>query len=115
MPVDFDAYVSNTGIEFVLRNIYLYEVDKNLVNMSELSFSEFFQLHTNCEKYLANLINIEDIIIDDNANVIKVNAYLGEYLTKAATDFCRFVVAYLAKQGIKSSACQTGNESTVII
>ena len=36
-------------------------------------------------------------------------------LTKAATDFSRLVVAYLAKQGIKSKARQINNEVTVVI
>ena len=113
--IDFDTNVSGRGIDYVFKNIYRYEVDKSLVDMDALSFSEFSQLQTNCEKYLANSINLKKIEINDETNTIKVFSSPREYLIKAANDFSRFVVAYLAKQGIKSRARQTDNKVTVVI
>ena len=113
--IDFETNVSRSGVAYSFKNLYRYEVDKNLVNMDILVSSEFAQLRANCEKYLANSINIDKIEISDETNEIKVFVDLHDYIIKAANDFSRFVVAYLAKQGIKSSARQTDNEVTVVI
>lgn len=113
--IDFKAYVFGWGIEYNVKSSYRFEVDKDLVDMSTLTGGDFSQLRVNCEKYLANSINIKEIELNGDANAIKVSVNLDDYLTKAANDFSRFVVAYLAKQGIKSSARQTNNEVTVVI
>ena len=113
--IDFDTNISNTKITYAFKGIYYHEIDKNLVNMSKLSASELSQLRVDCEKYLADSINIEEIKINDKNNTVKVYAGISDYLIKATADFSRFVVAYLAKQGIKSSARQTINEVTVVI
>ena len=113
--IDFESKASRFGVAYSFNNVYRYKVDKNLINMDILIASELSQLKTNCEKYLANSINIGKIEIDDKANEIKVFVDLHDYITKAANDFSRFVVVYLAKQGIKSSARQTDNEVTIII
>ena len=104
--IDFESKVSRFGFEYTFKNLYYYEVDKNLINMDILISSELSQLKANCEKYLANSINIDKI---------KVFVDLRDYITKAANDFSRFVVAYLAKQGIKARARQTDNEVEVVI
>lgn len=113
--IDFETNVSRSGVAYSFKNLYCYQVDKNLVNMDILVSSEFAQLRANCEKYLANSINIDKIEISDETNEIKVFVDLHDYITKAANDFSRFVVAYLAKQGIKSRARQTDNEVEVVI
>lgn len=113
--IDFKAYVFGWGIEYNFKSSYRYEVDKDLVDISALTGGDFSQLRVNCEKYLANSINIKEIELIGNANAIKVSVNLDDYLTKAARDFSHFVVAYLAKQGIKSSARQTNDEVIVVI
>ena len=113
--IDFESKVSRFGFEYTFKNLYYYEVDKNLINMDILIPSELSQLKANCEKYLANSINIDKIEINHETNEIKVFVDLRDYITKAANDFSRFVVAYLAKQGIKSRARQTDNEVEVVI
>ena len=113
--IDFKSEVSRSGVSYTFKNLYRYEVDKNLINMDILISSELSQLKANCEKYLANSINIDKIEINDEANEIKVFVDLYDYIIKAANDFSRFIVAYLAKQGIKSSARQSDNEVTVVI
>lgn len=113
--IDFKADVFGWGIEYNFKSSYRYEVDKDLVDISALTGGDFSQLRVNCEKYLANSINIKEIELIGNANAIKVSVNLDDYLTKAARDFSHFVVAYLAKQGIKSSARQTNNEVIVVI
>lgn len=113
--IDFESKVSRFGFEYTFKNLYYYEVDKNLINMDILISSELSQLKANCEKYLANSINIDKIEINHETNEIKVFVDLRDYITKAANDFSRFVVAYLAKQGIKARARQTDNEVEVVI
>lgn len=113
--IDLESTASRSGVEYAVRKFYRYEVDKNLVDMYILKPSELVQLKANCGKYLANSINIDEIKVIDEANTIRVSVNLNDYLTKAARDFSRFVVAYLAKQGIKSRANQTNNEVTVVI
>ena len=113
--IDFNARVAGFGMNYSFKNVYCHKIDKNLVDMNALKASELAQLWTNCEKYLTNSINIEKIKVDDKYNTIEVDANLNDYIVKAANDFSRFVVAYLAKQGIKSSTRQTDNEVTVVI
>lgn len=113
--IDFEFVASRFGVKYRFKNLYCYEVDKNLVDMNKLISSELSQLKANCEKYLADSINIEKIEIDELTNEITVFVDLNGYITKAANDFSRFVVVYLAKQGIKSRANQTNNEVTVVI
>ena len=113
--IDFDTSVSNTEITYAFKSIYYHEIDKNLVNMSELSANELSQLRVDCEKYLANSINIDEIKINSKANTVKVYIDISDYLINATADFICFVVAYLAKRGIKSSARQVINRVTVVI
>lgn len=113
--IDFDANISNAGITYAFKRIYYHEIDKNLVNMSELSASELSQLRVDCEKYLADSINIDEIKINSKANTVTVYIGMSDYLINATADFSRFVVAYLAKQGIKSSARQVINYAIVVI
>lgn len=113
--IDFEAKVFNPGIVYDFNNVYCYEIDKNLIDMSTLSADEYSQLCANCDKYLANSINFDKIKVDDKYNTIKVDVDPCNYLVKVANDFSRFVVAYLAKQGIKSKARQINNKVTVVI
>ena len=115
--IDFESSVSNTEIEYVFNTIYHYEIDKNLLDISTLSADEYEQLKTNCEKYLTSLIDTGEIEVNDKGNTIDVDVNVNsiKYLFKAANDFSRFVVVYLAKQGIKSRANQSNNKVTVVI
>ena len=110
------ASTSSSGIDYYINPNYYYRFDDNLVDMYHIPLSECNNLVKRCKKYLNNAFpTIGDIeaISDDNAFKIQFNT--NEYLVKAALDFSRFVVAYLAKQGIKSRARQTNNEVTVVI
>lgn len=113
--IDFESSVSNTGIEYIFKNIYHYEIDKNLLDIYTLSADEYGQLKTNCKNYLTGLIDTDEIEVNDKYNTIDVDVDSSKYLFKAANDFSRFVVAYLAKQGIKSRANQSYNKVTVVI
>ena len=114
--LDLYANTSRDGIDYYINPNYYYRFDTNLVDMYHIPISEHANLVKRCKKYLNNAFpTIGDIeaISDDNAFKIQFNT--SEYLTKAATDFSRLVVAYLAKQGIKSKARQINNEVTVVI
>ena len=64
--------------------------------------------------YLSGVLEFSDIRVDAENNV-SIFIDLDKYLIKAAHDFSQLVVAYLAKQGIKSSASQSNNKVTVVI
>lgn len=110
------ANTSHNGIDYYINPNYYYRFDNNLVDMYHIPISEHKNLVKRCKKYLNNAFpTIGDIIAIDDANAFKIKFNTNEYLIKAATDFSRLVVAYLAKQGIKSKARQINNEVTVVI
>lgn len=110
------ANTSPNGIDYYINPNYYYRFDTNLVDMYHIPTSECRVLVKRCKKYLNNAFpainDIEDI---SGNNAFKINFDTSEYRLKAAKDFSRFVVAYLAKQSIKSRAVQSNNEVTVVI
>ena len=110
------ANTSRDGINYYINPNYYYRFDTNLVDMYHIPISEHANLVKRCKKYLNNAFpTIGDIDAISGNNAFKIQFNTSEYLTKAATDFSRLVVAYLAKQGIKSKARQINNEVTVVI
>lgn len=110
------ANTSRDGIDYYINPNYYYRFDTDLVDMYHIPISEHANLVKRCKKYLNNAFpTIGDIDVISGNNAFKIQFNTSEYLTKAATDFSRLVVAYLAKQGIKSRARQTNNEVTVVI
>ena len=114
--LDLYANTSRDGIDYYINPNYYYRFDTNLVDMYHIPISEHANLVKRCKKYLNNAFpTIGDIDVISGDNAFKIQFNTSEYLTKAATDFSRLVVAYLAKQGIKSKARQINNEVTVVI
>lgn len=110
------ANTSRDGIDYYINPNYYYRFDTDLVDMYHIPISEHANLVKRCKKYLNNAFpTIGDIDAISGNNAFKIQFNTSEYLTKAATDFSRLVVAYLAKQGIKSKARQINNEVTVVI
>lgn len=113
---DLYAKTSHGGIDYYINPNYYYRFDTNLVNLYRIPTSEQANLVKRCKKYLNNAFpTMGDIEADSYDNAFKIQFNINDYLVKAANDFSRFVVAYLAKQGIKSRASQSNNKVTVVI
>lgn len=114
--LDLYANTSHGGIDYYINPNYYYRFDTNLVDMYHIPTSEHANLVKRCKKYLNNAFpTIGDIEAISYDNAFKIQFNTNDYLVKAANDFSRFVVAYLAKQGIKSRASQSNNKVTVVI
>lgn len=110
------ANTSSKGINYSVSSKYYYSFDTELVDLYHIPIKEAVNLAKRYKKYLNNTFpSITDIDVNDSDNAFVVNFNIDDYLKKAAGDFSRLAVAYLAKQGIKSRAVQSGNEVKVII
>lgn len=113
---DLYAKTSPDGIDYYINPNYNYRFDTKLVNLYRIPTSEHANLVKRCKKYLNNAFpTMVDIEADSYDNAFKIQFNINDYLVKAANDFSRFIVAYLAKQGIKSRASQSNNKVTVVI
>ena len=111
---EFGVTLDGHGATYKLNGNYSYFVSENIVNTSQFSKEELNDMSKNCRKYLDNVLIIDEISVNSD-NKISIFVNLNDYLIKAAHDFSQLVVAYLAKQGIKSRANQSYNKVTVII
>ena len=111
---EFNATYGGNGATYKLKGDYSRYLSKDIVNTSKFSKEELDDMATNCKKYLSGVLEFSDISVNSENRVL-IFADLDKYLIKAAHDFSRLVVAYLAKQGIKSRANQTNNKVTVVI
>jgi hypothetical protein len=110
----FKATYGGNGATYKLKGDYSRYLDEDIVNTSKFSKEELDDMATNCKKYLSGVLEFSDIRVNAE-NKVSIFVDLDKYLIKAAHDFSQLVVAYLAKQGIKSSASQSNNKVTVVI
>lgn len=115
--LDYSYNFTSSGLEYAFYALYHQEVDKDLVNMNATFHRDNVKAEflNNCKKYLNNPFKIKRIDVNAYDNSYDVRIDVNEYLVKIANDYSRFVVAYLAKQGIKSRAVQSGKDVKVII
>lgn len=110
----FKATWDGHGATYELNGNYSYFASKDIVNTSQFSKEELDDMSKNCRKYLDNVLNIYEISVNSD-NKVSIFVNLNDYLAKAANDFSKLVVAYLAKQGIKSRASRAYTKVTVVI
>ena len=115
--IDYTHSFTDSGLKYTFYVLYHQEVDKDLVDMNATFHkgnvkAEFLN---NCKKYLNNPFKIRRIDVNAYDNSYDVVIDINEYLVKIANEYSHFVVAYLAKQGIKSRAVQSGKEVKVVI
>lgn len=113
--VSFRYYLGAPELKYYIPCKYRYSFDKDTVSIVNSKDSGTIELIKNCKKYINNSITFKDIDTMNTYNALDFELNIYEHLVKAANDFSRLVVAYLAKQGIKSRANQTNNEVTVVI
>ena len=110
----FNATYGSKGVTYELGGDYSRYLSKNIVNTSKFGKEELDDMAVNCRRYLSGVLEFSDISVNSE-NKVSIFVNLNEYLVKAANDFSKLVVAYLAKQGIKSRARQSNNKVTVVI
>lgn len=113
--VSLSYYVDGSTLGYYIPSKYRYSFDEDNVSIVNSTDPKTVELIKNCKKYINNSVKLNDIDTMNTYNALDFELGAHEHVIKAANDFSKLVVAYLAKQGIKSRANQTNNEVTVVI